>query len=117
MPGLQTLLLVMLRLVDEGLIAFRDIARMCAENPARRFGLGASKGKIAPGYDADILVVDPRRSSRITTAEQVSRAGTTPFDGWEVNARLSRVYLRGQEIVHDGVLTSRAAGRVLRRQT
>ncbi|MBA3517798.1 MAG: dihydroorotase family protein [Rhizobiales bacterium] len=117
MPGLQTLLFVMLKLADEGLIEFRDIARMCAENPARRFGLGGSKGKIAPGYDADILVLDPRRPSRISAAEQVSRAVTTPFDGWRVNARLSRVFLHGQEIVRVGVLTGRAGGRVLRRET
>ncbi|TIU62526.1 MAG: dihydroorotase, partial [Mesorhizobium sp.] len=65
MPGLQTLLPTMLRLVDEGLIALPDLVRMCARNPAERFGLGRRKGRIAAGYDADLLILDPRRSTTI----------------------------------------------------
>ena len=66
MPGLQTLLQTMLKLVDEGVIGLSDIARMCAANPAARFGLKGSKGRIAPGFDADILVLDMRRESVIS---------------------------------------------------
>jgi dihydroorotase len=44
MPGLQTLLQAMLKLVDEGVILMRDIVRVCARNPAERFGLGWRKG-------------------------------------------------------------------------
>ncbi|TIU83060.1 MAG: SDR family NAD(P)-dependent oxidoreductase, partial [Mesorhizobium sp.] len=58
MPGLQTLLATMLRLVDEGLIALPELVRMCARNPAERFGLGRRKGRIAAGYDADLLILD-----------------------------------------------------------
>ena len=82
--------------------------------PVRIFNM-ARKGRIAAGYDADILVVDPRRSSTITNAEQVSRAGYTPFDGWRVKARLTNVFLRGHEIVRDGVLVSPRQGQVVRR--
>ncbi|TJV90358.1 MAG: dihydroorotase, partial [Mesorhizobium sp.] len=102
MPGLQTLLQTMLKLVDEGLIALPDLVRLCASNPAERFGLGRRKGKIATGYDADILILDPRQSSTIAKADQVSRAGYTPFDGWTVQARLTNVFLRGHEIVREG---------------
>ena len=115
MPGLQTLLSVMLKLVDEKLIDWADLVRMCARNPATRFGLGQSKGTIAPGYDADILVIDPCRTSRISNVEQATRAGYTPFDGWEVPFRLDRVFLRGNEIVQYGRLTGRPRGRVVRR--
>ncbi len=59
MPGLQTLLPVMIRLVDRGIIGLCDVVRMCARNPAERFGLGRRKGTLGPGFDADILVVDP----------------------------------------------------------
>jgi dihydroorotase len=115
MPGLQTLLPTMLKLVDEGVITLPDLARVCARNPAERFGLGKRKGRIAAGYDADILVVDPRRSMTVTNAEQVSRAGYTPFHGWTVSARLTNVFLRGREIARDGVLVSSAQGQVVRR--
>ena len=116
MPGLQTLLQVMLKLVDEGLITHVDVVRMCARNPAERFGLGKRKGRIATGYDADLLIVDPRLSSSISDAEQVSRAAYTPFDGWSVKARLTNVFLRGRQIVRDQVLTGPGQGKVVRRE-
>ncbi|HEY0125152.1 MAG TPA: dihydroorotase family protein, partial [Rhizobium sp.] len=49
MPGLQTLLSVMLDLVAEKLIGLPELVRICAYNPAQRFGLGRSKGSIAVG--------------------------------------------------------------------
>ena len=116
MPGLQTLLQVMLKLVDEKIIGLTDLVRMCAFNPARRFGLGNNKGSIAPGFDADLLVVDRRQTSRISDSEQATRAGYTPFDRWEVSGRLDRVFLRGQEIVRDGKLTGGPRGLVVRRE-
>jgi dihydroorotase len=116
MPGLQTLLSTMLKLVGEGVIDLVDLVRLCARNPAERFGLGKSKGVIAPGYDADILVVDRRRTSVITNAEQASRAAYTPFDGWSVPARLSHVFLRGHEIVRDGAIVAETRGAVVARE-
>ncbi|HEV7254732.1 MAG TPA: dihydroorotase family protein [Mesorhizobium sp.] len=115
MPGLQTLLPMMLSLVDEGTITLPDLVRMCARNPAQRFGLGRRKGAIAAGLDADILIVDPGRQSTVRNADQVSRAGYTPFDGWTVRARLDRVYLRGTEIVRNGVLAGQPRGEVVTR--
>lgn len=117
MPGLQTLLPAMLRLVDEGLIGLPDLVRMCSTNPAERFGLGRRKGRIAAGYDADLLIVDPRRSSIIANADQVSRAGYTPFDGWTVKARLTNVFLRGREIVRDGRLVGPTQGKIVTRES
>ncbi|MDX8532431.1 dihydroorotase family protein [Mesorhizobium sp. VK25A] len=117
MPGLQTLLPTMLRLVDEGLIALPDLVRMCSKNPAERFGLGRRKGRIAAGYDADLLILDPRQSSTIASADQVSRAGYTPFDGWTVKSRLTSVFLRGREIVRNGRLVGSAQGKIVTRES
>jgi dihydroorotase len=116
-PGLQTLLPTMLRLVDERLIALPDLVRMCSRNPAERFGLARRKGRIAVGYDADLLILDPRQSSTIANADQVSRAGYTPFDGWAVKARLTNVFLHGREIVRDGRLAGPAQGKIVTRES
>jgi dihydroorotase len=115
MPGVQTLLAAMLDLVARGKIGLTDLVRMCAYNPAVRFGLGARKGALAPGLDADILVLDPGQGSTISKGEQVSLAGYTPFDGLNIPFRLTQVFLRGREIVCDGVLAGRAQGQVVRR--
>ncbi|ANT50305.1 dihydroorotase [Mesorhizobium amorphae] len=117
MPGLQTLLQTMLKLVDDGLITLPDVVRLCARNPAERFGLGRRKGRIAAGYDADMLIVDPRQSSSISNAEQVSRAAYTPFDGWTVKARLTSVFLRGHEIVRNQKLVGPAQGKIVTRES
>lgn len=117
MPGLQTLLATMLRLVEERVIGLCDLVRMCSVNPAARFGLRRSKGVIAAGFDADIVVLDRRRPSWITNGQQVSRAGYTPFDGWSVPGTLAHVFLRGQEIVRDGKIISERRGSVVTRES
>jgi dihydroorotase len=115
MPGLQTLLPVMLDLVAQGVIDLAGLVRMCSSTPARRFGLGRSKGAIAVGFDADIACVDLRRSHVISHAEQASRAGYTPFDGRRIAGKLTDVFLRGERIVTDGVVALPNRGRVARR--
>ena len=115
MPGLQTLLQLMLKLVGEEVIGLADLVRMCARNPATRFGLGKQKGSVAPGYDADLLIVDRGRTGRIANEDQASKGGYTPFDGWDIPARLERVFLRGHEIMRHGRLTGAPCGLVVRR--
>ncbi|EJC64369.1 dihydroorotase-like cyclic amidohydrolase [Rhizobium leguminosarum bv. viciae WSM1455] len=114
-PGLQTLLSVMLDLVAEKLIGLTDLVRICAYNPAHRFGLGRSKGSIAVGSDADILIVDMHRSAVITNTEQASRAAYSPFHGKRTAGRLTDVFLRGEHIVKDGTLINPRRGQVVRR--
>jgi dihydroorotase len=116
MPGLQTLLPVMLKLVGEGVIRITDLVRMCSSTPAKRFGLGGRKGAIAAGHDADIVVLDRSRASVITRSEQASRAAYTPFDGWTSPARLTDVFLRGERIVCDGQIVAPARGHVVSRE-
>lgn len=113
MPGMQTLLATMLKLVGEGVIGLPDLARICAFTPARRFGLGASKGAIAPGMDADIAVIDLARTTVIRNADQATKAGYTPFDGWEVPGYLTDVFLRGTRIASEGRLIAAGQGHVV----
>jgi dihydroorotase len=115
MPGVQTLLATMLHFVETGDIDLPALVRVCASNPAQRFGLGHRKGALAVGYDADVLVLDPAQRTVIANAAQHSRAGYTPFDGMRVQGRLIDVYLRG-ELIHSeaGLATAVSpAGRVI----
>ncbi|WP_233836859.1 dihydroorotase [Paraburkholderia sp. ZP32-5] len=114
MPGVQTLLATMLHFVETGDIDLPALVRMCSANPAQRFGIGDRKGTLSRGRDADILVLDPRLPTRISHAEQFSRAGYTPFDGMQVSGRLTAVFLRGQLIYQDGQLVAPApAGKII----
>jgi len=114
MPGVQTLLATMLHFVATGDIDLPALVRMCSANPAQRFGIGDRKGALAWGQDADILVLDPRLDTRISHAEQLSRAGYTPFDGMQVPGRLTAVFLRGALIYEEGRLAvSAPAGAII----
>ncbi|WP_131194573.1 dihydroorotase [Lichenihabitans psoromatis] len=114
LPGLQTLLPCMLHLVGRGDLTLSDVVRVCATNPALRFGLLGRKGALTVGHDADILVLDPAMTSTIRNEDQRSKAGPTPFAGLTFPFRLDRVLLRGRSIfTHDGVSTS-ATGLVQR---
>lgn len=113
MPGLQTLFSSMMVLVDRGQIAITDIARLCADQPARRFRLGA-KGRIAEGADADIVVVDPERPLLVRNEDQHSRADYTTLAGYTVSASIERVLLRGHTIYCDGAFPSAPTGRFVR---
>ncbi|WP_109476115.1 dihydroorotase family protein [Paraburkholderia sp. C35] len=100
-PGVQTFLAAMLSLVQQDVIDLRGVATLCARNPAQRFGLGATKGLLAPGFDADLLLLDPAGVMHVRDADQCSKARYTPFDGMSVPWALSGVYLRGRLINGD----------------
>jgi len=113
MPGLQTLFYSMMVLVDRGVLQMKDVARLCSEQPARRFKLG-SKGRIAEGADADIVIVDPKRQLLVRNEDQHSRADYTTLAGYRVSASIERVLLRGQTIFSDGAFPASPTGRFVR---
>jgi allantoinase len=90
------------------------IAALTAANPARRFGLH-SKGAIAEGYDADIALVDPRANWTVRAQDSESTQEYTPFEGFEMTARVTDTFVRGQHVLADGKVSGRPVGEYLRR--
>ena len=97
-------------------LAEHRIAELTSWNPAQRFGLG-TKGDIAPGYDADLALVDPDRRVTIRAADSLSAQGYTPFEGVELSARVQATFLRGALTYDNGKLAGPARGRYLKRPT
>lgn len=91
------------------------IAELTAANPARRYGLTA-KGMLTEGYDADIALVDPQARWTVHAADSESAQEYTPFEGFEMTARVTDVFLRGARIVNRGEITGNPIGRYLRRE-
>jgi dihydroorotase len=113
-PGVQTLLPLMLRLVEQGVIDYPRLAAACCEAPARRFGLFPTKGALRPGSDADLVVIDPRKPFVIRNEDQQSRARLTPFAGWQAPASPVLTMLRGRVVARGTQLTSERCGRFVR---
>lgn len=111
MPGLQTFFASMMTLVDDGVLTPADVARSCAEQPARQFGLYPKKGAIAVGADADLIVADPKRPVLIDNESQLSRARYTTLRGRTIGTSIDSVYLRGKLLAQGGRLLAPADGR------
>jgi allantoinase len=95
-------------------LSWNRIADLTSRNPAQRFGL-PSKGDLAPGYDADIVLVDENRSFVVHAAESESAQGYTPFEGLELTGRVASTYLRGELIYDAGRVVGEPCGRYLKR--
>jgi len=110
MPGVQTLVPVMLDHVNEGRLTLERFVDLTSHGPSRIFGI-ARKGRIAEGYDADFTIVDLKRRWRISDKWIASRCGWTPYDGMEVTGFPQGTILRGVKIMWDGAITGPALGR------
>ncbi len=116
MPGLETMLPLLLDAAHAGRITLPDIARWTAAHPAEVFGF-ADRGRIAPGCHADLTLVDPDAEWTLANEGLHTRCGWTPFAGRRVNGRVERVYLRGREVFANGqVLAEPGSGRRVRPQ-
>ncbi len=92
--GLETLLPLTLRLVDEGLIDMtRAIAAMTSE-PADI--IGVDTGSLSLGATADICIFDPERHWTLTETDMVSRGHNSPFIGWELKGRATHTIVGGE---------------------
>ena len=91
-----------------------DIARLVSWNPAQRYGF-RDKGTIAPGYDADIALVDPNVTWTVDPKNSESLQEYSPLDGIEINGAVTDVFLRGSRIVEDGKVVGEPRGLYVRR--
>lgn len=113
MPGVQTLLPLMLDHVHHGRLGLQRLVDLTSAGPARVYGL-AGKGRLAVGYDADLSLVDLDAERTISNHHQASRCGWTPFDGWTVRGWPVATIVRGALVACDGAITGAPAGRPVR---
>jgi allantoinase len=95
-------------------MSYHHMAELLSWKPAQRFGL-LGKGDIAPGYDADIVLVDPHESFVVRAANSESEQGYSPFEGLELTGRVKSTFLRGALIYHGGMIIGPPRGEYLRR--
>ncbi|HET9417672.1 MAG TPA: dihydropyrimidinase [Candidatus Limnocylindria bacterium] len=95
-PGIETLLGVTYSVgVAEGRIGIERLVEALSTAPARLFGL-QSKGELAPGRDADLVVWDPNARRTLTQAGLHHTSDFTPFEGLEVRGAPVHVLSRGE---------------------
>ncbi|KQS53926.1 dihydroorotase [Brevundimonas sp. Leaf363] len=115
MPGVQTLVPVMLTHVADGRLSLERFIDLTSAGANRVFGT-ANKGRMAEGYDADLTIVDLKAKKTIVHAEMASRCGWTPFDGMEATGWPMATIVRGRVVMRDGELIGTAHGQAVRFQ-
>lgn len=112
MPGVQTMLPVMLDLASEGVFSVEDVARMLCENPARIFGI-KGKGFIEEGFDADIVVVDLCATRIVSKDILHSKCGWSPYEGEALTGWPTDVIVNGSLAVREGQVQGVPRGMML----
>ena len=113
MPGVQTIVPVMLTHVAAGRLSLERFVDLTAYGPQRVFGL-AEKGRLAVGYDADFTVVDLKARRTIRHADMANRSGWTPFDGFEAIGWPVATIIRGIMVMRDGEVLAPGQGQPMR---
>ena len=99
MPTVQESFSALLTLATRTGLPLTRVAALMSENAARIFGL-QNKGKLAPGYDADLLVIDPKKEW--TVGKPAYKCAWTPYEGMTFTGRILQVWLRGEKVVENG---------------
>jgi N-acyl-D-aspartate/D-glutamate deacylase len=97
---------------DRALLSMEEAVAMMTDRPARHYGL-RNRGRVAPGFHADLVVFDPRTVGSLP----VELRHDLPGGGerlWAGSRGVSHVFVAGIEVVTDGSVTDRRPGRVLR---
>ena len=106
-------------LITEGTrrgLSLGRVAELISRNPAEHFGLH-TKGAIEIGYDADFALVDPGASWVVQAADSESAQEYTPFEGFEMTAKVTDTFVRGNRVLEAGKVTGEPVGQFVRRPT
>ena len=87
-----------------------DLARLMAEKPAELAQLGGRKGRLAAGFDADLVVFDPEAPVEITADRLHTRHRISPYVGEKLHGRVAATYLRGAPVFEAGRLAGEPFG-------
>jgi dihydroorotase (multifunctional complex type) len=112
-PGVQTLYLSCLELAKR----MGDVWKApgwVSEGPAALAGLSESKGRIAPGFDADLVVVDPERTTVVRPQMMRSRQRHSALEGLVSSFAIVEVYVRGRAVARQGRMVGVPGGRMVR---
>jgi dihydroorotase len=115
MPGVQTLVPVMLNHVAHGRLTLERFVDLTSAGAQRVFGI-AGKGRMARGWDADLTLVDLKAKRTLKHADMATRSGWTPFDGLEVTGWPVATIVRGHVVMRDDEIVKPSLGEPVRFQ-
>ncbi len=112
MPGVETSLPLMLTQADQGRCTIAQVAHWMSSAVAKAYQI-PDKGVIAPGYDADLVLVDLNNYRPVLRAELLTKCGWSPFEGWNLTGWPVITIVGGQIVYDHGKLNHAVRGQAL----
>ncbi len=112
MPGVETSLALMLTAAVDGRCTVAQVANWMSTAVAAAYCI-PNKGAIAPGYDADLVLVDLNSRKKVRREELVTKCGWSPFEGWDLTGWAVTTIVGGEIVYHQGKLNTESRGRAL----
>lgn len=110
MPGVQTLMPVMLNHVNSGKLSLEQLMNSVCENPVKIFGI-QNKGFIKEGFDADFTIVNFNKVIEIKNENIESKCGWSPFDGYKFKGTPVATIINGEIKMKDGKILGHPSGK------
>jgi len=105
MVGFETALsLTLTELVDTGSLTLKKALEKFTVNPAKI--LNIKKGVLKAGWDADIIIVDPKAEWTVDAGQFASKSRNTPYHGWKLKGKVLYTIVGGKIVVKDGKLAA-----------
>jgi allantoinase len=111
--GLQFSLSLIWTAAREKGFSLHDISRLMSANTAGFIGFGKSKGKIAPGFDADYLAWDPDEVFKIEEPMIQHKNKVTPYLNQELYGKVAKTFVRGEKVFDQDEFAAGPKGKFL----
>ncbi len=112
MPGVETSLPLMLTAAMEGKCTIAQVANWMSQAVAKAYSI-PNKGAIAPGYDADLVLVDLNTYHPVRPEELLTKCSWSPFEGWNLTGWPVVTIVGGQIVYEKGKLHTEVRGQAL----
>ena len=108
--------LVIYQLVTKKIITKERMAQLLSENPAKLFGIYDKKGFLKKGYDADIVILNPKKTTTYSYKSQYSKSDYNLLEGKKLKGVIDKVFLRGELVFDDNKVLDLKKGKYLKRK-
>ena len=112
MPGVQTILPIMLNHVNNEKLSLEQLIKLMCENPCKIFDI-KNKGYIKEDFDADLTIIDMNKEQTIKDEMIASKCGWTPFNNFTVKGFPVATIVNGKVVMSDGKVNIEGSGQPL----
>ena len=113
MPTLQFSLVSIYELVHEGLLSIEQLVQKMCHAPAQLYQI-SQRGFIRPGYQADLVLLNPHKEWTVTTDCIESKCGWSPMEGRIFHAQVEKTFVNGTAVYENGKVNKAHRGQALR---